>query len=95
MTITKEEIKHLAELSRLKLTSIEEADFGDQLGSILQYIIKLNQVETKKIEPTAQVSGLVDVLRSDDVNNWDKEEIAAALGQGEIEGGQVKVKRVL
>lgn len=95
MPITKEEIKHLAELSRLKLTSAEEHDFGEQLGSILQYIDKLNQVETRNIEPTAQVSGLVDVLRSDDVNDWDKEEVSAALGQGELEDGQVKVKRVL
>jgi len=95
MSITNEEIKHLAELSRLKLTSVEEHDLGGQLGSILHYIDKLNQAETRNIEPTAQVSGLVDVLRSDDVNNWDKEEIAAALGQGELEDGQVKVKRVL
>ncbi len=95
MSITNEEIKHIAELSRLKLTAEEEKNLGNQLGSILKYIEKLNEVDTEKVEPTAQVSGLSDVLRSDDVKDWDREEVAAALGQGELENGQVKVKRVL
>jgi len=95
MAINKEDIKHIAELSRIRLTEAEEMKFGEQLGSILKYIEKLNKVETKNIEPTAQVSGLVDVLRSDEINDWNREEIAAALAQGEIEADQVKVKRVL
>lgn len=95
MAISATDIKHIAELSRLKLTEEEEIKFGEQLGSILKYIEKLNKVETRKIEPTAQVSGLIDVLRSDDVSNWNQKEVEAALAQGEIENGQVKVKRVL
>ena len=95
MSITNEEIKHIAELSRLKLTAEEEKNLGDQLGSILKYIEKLNQVNTENIEPTAQVSGLSDVLRSDEVKDWNREEVMAALEQGELEDGQVKVKRVL
>jgi aspartyl-tRNA(Asn)/glutamyl-tRNA(Gln) amidotransferase subunit C len=77
------------------LTETEENKFGEQLGSILEYIKKLDEVNTKKVEPTAQVSGLVDVLRSDEVNDWDREEVMAALEQGELTDGQVKVKRVL
>lgn len=95
MAINQTDIKHIAELSRLKLSEEEERQFGEQLGSILKYIEKLNKVETRKVEPTAQVSGLIDVLRSDDVNSWNQKEIDAALAQGEIENGQVKVKRVL
>jgi len=95
MAISKEDIKHIAELSRIKLTAAEEIKFGEQLGSILKYIEKLDEVETKKIEPTAQVSGLIDVLRSDEVYDWNREEVEAALAQGEIEANQVKVKRVL
>ncbi len=95
MSITNEEIKHIAELSRLKLTAEEEKNLGNQLGSILKYVEKLNQVKTDNIEPTAQVSGLSDVLRSDNVKDWNREEVEAALEQGELEDGQVKVKRVL
>jgi len=95
MAINQDDIKHIAQLSRIKLTEAEEKQFGEQLGSILQYIEKLKEVDTNKIAETAQVSGLVDVLRADEVNDWNREEVLAALAEGEIEDGQVKVKRVL
>lgn len=95
MSISREEIQHIAELSRLKLREEEMKKFGGQLDSILRYIGQLNEVETKGVESTAQVSGLSDVWRADDVREWDKAEVEAALNQGERETGQIKVKRVL
>ena len=95
MAITAEEIKHVAELSRLNLTENEIGKFADQMGSVLEYIGQLDEVDTSKVASTAQVSGLVDVWRADDVLAWDGEEIKNALSQGELEGGQIKVKRVL
>ena len=95
MAITREEIEHIAELSRLDLSEDEKEKFGGQLDSILQYVSQLDEVDTTKVEPTAQVSGLVDVWREDKVNEWDREEVEDALRQGELEGGQIKVKRVL
>lgn len=95
MSITKEDIKHIAELARLKLTPLEEENFQEQLGTILHYIENLQKLKTDRIEPTAQVSDLSDVWRADRVRDWDSEEVAAALRQGELEDGQVKVKRVL
>lgn len=93
--ISIEDIKHIAELSRLKLTAEEEKKFGEQIGSILKYVEKLDEVETRNINATASVSGLADVLRSDDVKDWDRGEVEASLNQGELENGQIKVKRVL
>lgn len=95
MAINSEEIKHIAELSRLKLSPEEEVKFGAQLSSVLDYIEQLNEVDTTKVEPTAQVSGLADVWRTDEVKAWDEDEVKEALSQGELEGGQIKVKRVL
>ena len=95
MAITREEIEHIAELSRLDLSEDEKEKFGGQLDSILQYVSQLDEVDTTKVEPTAQVSGLVDVWREDKVNEWDREEVEDAMRQGELEGGQIKVKRVL
>ncbi|MFA5109405.1 MAG: Asp-tRNA(Asn)/Glu-tRNA(Gln) amidotransferase subunit GatC [Patescibacteria group bacterium] len=95
MAITREEIKHIAELSRLELSEEEINKFSGQLDSILKYVGQLNEVETKKVELAAQVSGLVDVWRVDDIKEWDRGEVEEALNQGEREGGQVKVKRVL
>ena len=95
MAITREEIIHIAELSRLELSEDEIKKFSGQLDSILKYIGQLNEVDTKNVEPTAQVSGLADVWRSDAVKEWDRSEVVEALSQGELEGGQIKVKRVL
>lgn len=95
MSITREEINHIAELSRLELTEEEKEKYGAQLDTILKYVSQLEEVDTSKVEPTAQVSGLVDVWREDKVKDWPQAEVSEALRQGELEGRQIKVKRVL
>lgn len=95
MKISKQDLKHIAELARLRLTAEEEEKFGKQLESVLQYVEKLNEVDTKNVPITAQVSGLVDVVRADEQLDWDREEIKTALGQADTENDYVKVKRVL
>jgi aspartyl-tRNA(Asn)/glutamyl-tRNA(Gln) amidotransferase subunit C len=95
MQLTKEEIQHIAELSRLNLSAEEEEKYRNQLGSILDYVAMLNEVQASDIIPTAQVSGLMDVFREDLVKPWNKDEAEAALNQSERENGNVKVKRVL
>ena len=95
MQLTKEEIKHIAELSRLELSEEEIEKYRNQLGSILEYVKILDEVKTDKIELTAQVSGLIDVFRDDVVKPWNEQELEVALNQGEIENGSLKVHRVL
>lgn len=95
MQLTKEEIQHIAELSRLNLSADEEEKYRNQLGSILDYVKMLDEVKTDKVIPTAQVSGLMDVFRDDEVKPWNQEEAEASLSQSERENGNVKVKRVL
>lgn len=55
----------MAKLARLGLTSEEIAKFQTQLSSILDYVGQLNEVDTDGVEPTAQVTGLVNVMRED------------------------------
>ena len=96
MKLTKQEIEHIANLARLKLTDKEIKKYGDQLSGVLSYIDQLKEVNTDDVEPTAQVTGLTNVLRDDKVRVWDKEETKEALEQApEFEDNQVKVKRVL
>jgi aspartyl-tRNA(Asn)/glutamyl-tRNA(Gln) amidotransferase subunit C len=95
MPISNEEIKHIAELARLKLSEPEITKLGSELDAILSYIEKLKEVDTKNIKETSQVSGLSDVLREDEVKNWNRDEVIAALSQGELENDQLKVKRIL
>jgi len=95
MAITKEEIIHVAELSRLSLSEDEITEYQTELSAVLGYIENLNEVDIKGVEATAQVSGLVNVWRADDLKPWNEDEVALALAQGRTEGGQIKVKRVL
>lgn len=65
MQITKEEIEHIAVLARLRLSEEEKTLFGSQLSSILDYMEKLNELDTKDIEPTSHVLSLSNVMRDD------------------------------
>jgi aspartyl-tRNA(Asn)/glutamyl-tRNA(Gln) amidotransferase subunit C len=61
------EVKYVAHLARLQLTPEEEATYGAQLGQILQYIHKIDQLDVSQIEPTAHPVPLVNVTRPDEV----------------------------
>ena len=65
MSITREEIEHIALLARLSLSEEEKDLFGPQLSSILEYMEKLNELDTKDIEPTSHVLSLSNVMRDD------------------------------
>lgn len=65
--LTKDEVKHIADLARIKLTTKEITKFQKQLTVILDYVESLGEVDTSKVEPTAQVTGLENVLREDKV----------------------------
>ena len=67
--LTKEDILHIAKLGNLTLTDKEIEIFKKQLSSIIDYINKLQEVDTKNIEPPSQITGLTDVLREDKVND--------------------------
>ena len=65
MKISKEEIEHIALLARLSLSDEEKELFGIQLSSILDYMDKLNELDTGNIEPTSHVLSLHNVMRHD------------------------------
>jgi aspartyl-tRNA(Asn)/glutamyl-tRNA(Gln) amidotransferase subunit C len=65
MKISREEIEHIALLARLSLSEEEKDLFGSQLSSILDYVEKLNELDTKDIEPTSHVLPLNNVMRDD------------------------------
>jgi aspartyl-tRNA(Asn)/glutamyl-tRNA(Gln) amidotransferase subunit C len=65
MRISKEEIEHIASLARLFLSEDEKELFGLQLNSILDYMEKLNELDTRDIEPTSHVLPLSNVMRDD------------------------------
>lgn len=59
------DIKYVAHLARIALTPAEEEKLGAQLGQILAYIEKLNQLDVSNVEPTSHAVPLVNVTRPD------------------------------
>jgi aspartyl-tRNA(Asn)/glutamyl-tRNA(Gln) amidotransferase subunit C len=55
MNITREEVLRVARLAHLDLSEAEVSKYQQQLDSILEYIAKLNAVDTSKVEPMAQI----------------------------------------
>lgn len=58
-------INHIAKLARLGLSEKEKKKLEKELPIILKFVDKLNEVKTDKINPTAQVTGLENVVRQD------------------------------
>ena len=67
MSLSREDVQHVASLARLGLSDDEVETMREQLSSILGHIEVLSQLDTEAIPPTAQVIALQNVLREDEV----------------------------
>lgn len=67
MKIKGDKLKYAAELTRIKLTKDEGQLFSKQLNQILEYIDKLNKLDTKKVEPMSHALNIFNVTRDDKV----------------------------
>lgn len=65
--IDQAEVRHIAELARLKLTDDEVKLMGSQLSAILHYMDRLGALSTDDVEPMAHAVSLVNVYRDDRV----------------------------
>jgi aspartyl-tRNA(Asn)/glutamyl-tRNA(Gln) amidotransferase subunit C len=93
--LSRDDVIKLAALSRLKLTDDELDTFTQQLSGILDYVEKLNNVDTDDLKPTYQVTGLKNVMRLDEPRDYGYEAKNLLKNAPATEAGQFKVKRVL
>lgn len=66
MKLTRDQVKHVAKLANLPLSSEEEEKYSEQLSAILEYVDQLNQVDTSNVEPTFNVTGQSNVMSGDE-----------------------------
>ena len=66
MILTLEEVEHIAELARLRLTETEKERYREQLSAILDYATRLQDLDTVGIPPTSSVLPARSVLRPDE-----------------------------
>ena len=94
MSLTAEEVLHIAHLARIALTEADVERFTRQLSGILDHFAALAAVDTDGVEPTAHPLPLSNVMRADFV--------APSLTQAEVlanaperEEGFFRVRAVL
>ncbi|HMA60065.1 MAG TPA: Asp-tRNA(Asn)/Glu-tRNA(Gln) amidotransferase subunit GatC [Halanaerobiales bacterium] len=65
--IDKDEVRYIADLASLKLSEEEVEKFSKQLSDILDYVEKLDELDTEDIVPTAYTIPVKNVMREDKV----------------------------
>jgi len=92
--LSREEVRHVAELAKLGLTEEEKGLFSEQLSAILDYAERLQELDTEDVPPTAHSIHLQNVMRDDEVTpSYPREDILANAPQSEQ--GSFKVQAVL
>ncbi len=94
--LTRKDVLHVAKLAKLTLSEAEISKFLPQLSKILEYVKKLNEVDTKDVKPTAQVTGLKNISRKDMIkpeNYLSQEEVLS--GSENVYNGYFKTKAIL
>jgi aspartyl-tRNA(Asn)/glutamyl-tRNA(Gln) amidotransferase subunit C len=66
LSITVNDVEHVAKLARLELTEDEKERFTGQLNAILAYAEKLNELDTEHVAPTSHVLKVANVMRDDE-----------------------------
>jgi aspartyl-tRNA(Asn)/glutamyl-tRNA(Gln) amidotransferase subunit C len=67
VSLTRDQVIHIAELAKLKLTDAQIDQMTRQLSEILDYAARLNELNTEAIPPTASVIPNQNVMRPDQV----------------------------
>ena len=93
--LTKDDVQKVAQLARIELSEEEVAKFQTQMSDILSYVEQLQQVNTEGVDVTAQVTGLENVSRQDDINACEEDIRKEALNEApELTANLIKVKSV-
>lgn len=80
MRITQEEVEHVAHLARLHLGQDELVQMTAQLDTILSYVAKLEELDTKDVIPTTHAFSITNAFREDKVESSLEQSEALANG---------------
>ena len=94
-TLSPQDVLKLASLARLTLTDDELQQYAEELTNILQFVEKLDSIDVKGVEPTAQVTGLTNVTRADEIVDYGPAQKDLLKNAPATEDGYIKVKRVI
>lgn len=93
--LSRDDVLKLAALSKLRLSDEEIERLRGELSQILDYVEILDKVDTAGLEPTYQVTGLKNVTRGDEPEDYGYQPADLLKNAPAVQDGQFKVKRVL
>ncbi len=67
MSVTKNDVKKIAELAQLKFSEEELENFTPQMNEILNYMEKLNELDTENVKPLSHPVEQTNVFREDEL----------------------------
>jgi aspartyl-tRNA(Asn)/glutamyl-tRNA(Gln) amidotransferase subunit C len=94
MPITRDEVAHLAELSRLALTEAELEHFAGQLDTIVTSVARVQEVAADGIPPMTHAVPVVNVFREDVETPCLSQEVVLSQAPA-AEQGRFRVPRIL
>jgi aspartyl-tRNA(Asn)/glutamyl-tRNA(Gln) amidotransferase subunit C len=94
MKITVEEVEHIAVLARLRLSPEEKSRLTKELDDILEYMDKLNRLDTSQIQPFTHALRAESALRDDAVTSRPNPE-ALLANAPDRDGTFFKVPKIL
>ncbi|MGP4071813.1 Asp-tRNA(Asn)/Glu-tRNA(Gln) amidotransferase subunit GatC [Piscibacillus sp. B03] len=92
--ISKDQVKHVANLARLAINEEEAEKYSEQLSAIIDFSEQLNELDTKGVEPTTHVLDMKNVLRKDEPKEWISKEDALKNAPDQ-QDGQFRVPSIL
>ena len=95
MSITREDVLHLAELSSISLDESQIEPLIKDLGNIVNYFSQLDELNTENVEPTYQCFDMQNVWREDNIVEFEAKRDDLLALTTESEDNQIKVPKVL
>ncbi|WP_152656690.1 Asp-tRNA(Asn)/Glu-tRNA(Gln) amidotransferase subunit GatC [Oceanobacillus sp. CFH 90083] len=92
--ISKEQVKHVANLARLEFDDEAVEQMANELSSIIGYAEQLNELDTENVKPTTHVLDLKNVMRKDEPKKWITQE-EALKNAPDQKDGQIRVPSIL
>lgn len=93
--LSKEQVEHIAELAHIGLTGEEKIKFQNDLGAVLDYVDKLQEVDVSGVDSIPNIIGLENQTREDE-NGSSKTLAENLLSMAhDNKDGYVKVKQVI
>ena len=94
MAVTEDDVRKVADLARLQLSDEEKTLLTEELNRILSYMEKLDELDTRNVEPTSHVVPVSTPFRRDEAEAFPGRDEILALGP-DVKDGYFRVPKII